>query len=199
LLIACVAAFFFLSFSGVSSAANGSPEISGPITGGEKPAFGVLSDVIHSYGYEAKEYYLSGSDVSYEPTDSSVTSLPSSGMWSLKARNDPTPYRTRMLVVRPKDPKKFNGTVYVEWINVTGGFDKTVALSYGRRELLREGYIYVGVDAQSAGVNTPNTGLKAYAPKRYKKLNVPTDDKFSYDIFAQAGRAIQELENNPHG
>ena len=33
------------------------------------------------------------------------------------------PYRTRIVVVRPQDPTQFNGTVVLEWLNVSSGFD----------------------------------------------------------------------------
>ena len=32
-------------------------------------------------------------------------------------------YRTRILVYRPADAARFNGTVVVEWLNVSGGLD----------------------------------------------------------------------------
>src|SRR3954465_11111274 len=33
------------------------------------------------------------------------------------------PYKSRMIVRLPRDPKKFNGIVVVEWLNVTGQED----------------------------------------------------------------------------
>lgn len=191
-------AFLLAPFLAPAVWAAGVPTISGPITGGQKPAFGVPK-YIHDYGYVAEEYYLSGSAVTYAPTDPGITALDNTGKWSIRSMHNPTPYKTRLLVIRPKDPAKFNGTVWVEWLNVSATFDLTPALSYGERELLRNGYIYVGVDAQSVGVNAKPFGLKAYAPDRYSKLNVPTDDKFSYGIFAQAGQAIKALAEHPHG
>jgi hypothetical protein len=32
-------------------------------------------------------------------------------------------YRTRILVVRPRDPEQFNGTVVVNWQNVSAGVE----------------------------------------------------------------------------
>ena len=60
-------------------------------------------------------------------------------------------YTTRVLVRRPSVPAKFNGTVVVEWFNVTGGIDAAPDFGYGHVELLRGGYIWVGVSAQASG------------------------------------------------
>ena len=60
---------------------------------------------------------------------------------------------------------------------------------------LREGYVWVGVSAQRAGLHSA-TGLRAWSPTRYGALdataaNTITDDSLSYDIFSQAVKAIR--------
>ena len=65
----------------------------------------------------------------------------------------PLPFKTRMLVVRPNDAKRFNGKVIVEWMNVSGGMDLAVDRAATLSLALREGYAYVGVTAQRTGVN----------------------------------------------
>ena len=37
-------------------------------------------------------------------------------------------YRTRLLVRRPSNPARFNGTVVVEWLNVTSGTELSARL-----------------------------------------------------------------------
>jgi hypothetical protein len=44
----------------------------------------------------------------------------------LVAVQSDVPYKTRMVVVRPAQAKKFNGTVIVEFMNSTGGRDNAV-------------------------------------------------------------------------
>ncbi|MFP3637120.1 alpha/beta hydrolase domain-containing protein, partial [Bacillus sp. SIMBA_033] len=61
-------------------------------------------------------------------------------------------YTSLLLVRRPADPAKFNGTVIVEWLNVSYGHDVAVSWTHSIDHLLREGYAYVGVSAQEAGV-----------------------------------------------
>jgi hypothetical protein len=99
------------------------------------------------------------------------------------------PYRTRIIVRRPVSQAAFNGTVLVEWQNVTAGYDLDAL--WNRRHL-REGYVWVGVSAQRVGVNQ----LRAWSPTRYGALDVTgggafTTDQLSYDIFAQAAQALK--------
>jgi len=64
------------------------------------------------------------------------------------------PYVTRLLVRRPLDPARFNGTVIVEWLNVTSGFDIDIVAGELWRETLRSGYAYVGVSTQTASTTS---------------------------------------------
>ena len=56
--------------------------------------------------------------------------------------------------------------------------------------MLRDGYVWFGVGAQSVGVNSQG-GLKAWDPARYGSLIHP-GDAYSYDIFTQAGAALRQ-------
>lgn len=100
------------------------------------------------------------------------------------------------MVVRPTDPRKFNGAVVVEWLNVSAGSDGAVMWNATHRELVRDGFAYVGVSAQQAGVEgaaTPGVAdlpLKRADPQRYGRLNHP-GDAFAYDIFSQAGELVR--------
>jgi hypothetical protein len=113
------------------------------------------------------------------------------------ASTRPGPYTTRILVRRPIDPKQFNGTVVVEWLNVTGQADEDPDFGSVQEELLR-GYAWVGVSAQAAGINSPGpsplgpgvAGLKTRDPTRYSTLNHPGDN-YSFDIFSQLGAALE--------
>jgi Alpha/beta hydrolase domain len=89
----------------------------------------------------------------------------------------------------------------VEWLNETGGNDSSPDWDYLNPELVDDGYAYVGVSAQALGVNggagiinthgLGNTsGLKATEPSRYASLVHP-GDQYSFDIFAQIGRALR--------
>jgi hypothetical protein len=163
--------------------------VSGPITGGKqgKP-FNYPDADLAKHGYVAEEFFLDGTASAYELKPG--TTQESDGRWQLQKRSDTAAFRTRILVVRPADAKRFNGTVIVHWQNVTAGYELgTVAEG---NEYLR-GYAWVGVSTQKVGIDgfpgPQAAGLKQWDPERYGSLNHPGDD-YSYDIFAQAGRAV---------
>ena len=118
-------------------------------------------------------------------------------MWSVKTTTT-AHYKTRMLVRHPTDPAKFNGTVLVEWLNVSGGVDADAEFSFGHVELLRSGFAYVGVSAQATGVvgggfslaPAGSQPLVKWDPARYGSLQHPGDN-YSYDIFTQAAEAVR--------
>jgi hypothetical protein len=107
------------------------------------------------------------------------------------------------------DSAHFNGTVLVEWFNVSSGLDIDFVYSATRELLLREGYAWVGVSVQRNGLGA----LKTWNPARYGSLqleapnvdpvsgkdvdpptlNRPTQgDVLAWDIFSQTGAAVRE-------
>jgi hypothetical protein len=145
-------------------------------------------------GYRETEYFISGTAQSYIATDA----LGSDGLWAIAAA-EAAPYKSRIVVDRPIDPADFNGTVVVEWLNVTGGLDASPDWNQIHTEVTREGYIWVGVSAQFVGIEGGNDReisipLKKLDPERYGSLSHP-GDSFSYDIFSQAAQAVR----NPVG
>ena len=79
------------------------------------------------------------------------------------------PYATRILVRRPRDPKRFNGTVIVEPLNPSEDVDLPIMWAESYRSLIADGYAWVGVTIK------PNTikSLKAFDPVRYGSLGMP--------------------------
>lgn len=114
-------------------------------------------------------------------------------------------YKTRMVVRRPIDAKKFNGTVLAEWTNVTPGYDLDAMWGSTFENVVRGGYVWVGISAQRVGVQQAPNGLKTWSPKRYASLDVTdggtiTNDDLSYDIYAQGMEAIKHPQGvNPLG
>ncbi|HEY4375555.1 MAG TPA: alpha/beta hydrolase domain-containing protein [Acidimicrobiales bacterium] len=172
-------------------------KVSGPITGGSPavPFNSLPSDVAASTGYTEHEFFLSGTARSFRQQGS----WGSDGKWTA-VPDKKASYRTRMIVRRPADPAKFNGTVIVEWLNVSAGMDSDPDFGLAHDELLRDGYAYVGVSVQKVGVMggggllpvpgfTPKA-LRQQNPGRYGSLHQPGDD-YSYDIFAQAAEAVR--------
>jgi Alpha/beta hydrolase domain len=77
-------------------------------------------------------------------------------------------YTTRALVRRPTDAARFNGTVVIEWLNVSTGQDIDFVYGATRELLIRDGYAWVGVSVQRAGVER----LVTWSPARYGNLSV---------------------------
>jgi hypothetical protein len=171
--------------------------VTGPVTGGVHgfPGTATATDLT-AHGYVEEEYFVSGVATAYEKAGPWGVD----GTWPV-ADASTAPYTTRILVRRPADPKRFNGTVLVEWLNVSGNADVDPDFAYLRDELLR-GYAWVGVSAQAAGIVSTGpsslgpgvVGLTAWDAARYGALDHP-GDSYSYDIFSQAGDALRD----PHG
>jgi hypothetical protein len=144
-----------------------------------------------SLGYVQAEYFVSGAATSY----TAVNPMHEDGRWTI-ASSAKADYTTRLVVMRPVDPAKFNGTVLMEWLNVSGGLDAPADWFMAHRELIRAGYAYVAVSAQRVGVEGGaslgyDMSLKKMAPERYGSLHHP-GDAFAYDIFSQAGRLARD-------
>jgi hypothetical protein len=160
-----------------AAAAYPSARISGPVTGGRhhRPYDASLVN-LSPWGYREQEYFASGV----------ATGGGSSAIPTPTTSSGPAAYRTRILVRRPVNPARFNGTVLVEWFNVTSQQDYDADWSEGYREILRGGYAYVGVSAQQQGVRT----LQAWDPVRYHSLRHPGDG-YADSIYAQILRAVR--------
>ncbi len=171
-----------------------SPAIQGPISPSSGISFvGSTLFPPSEVGYEESEFFLSGKASSY----TSTTPLASSGQWHVKAATT-APYKTRVIVYRPIDPKRFNGTVVVEWLNVTAGIDAPAAWLNSHVQMVRDGMAYIGVDAQAGGINGEANsiataagagGIRQSDPGRYGSLHHP-GDSYSYSIYQQAGQAV---------
>jgi hypothetical protein len=148
-----------------------------------KPSFpGAPTIDLKSYGYVQREFTMSGTTNIYQ--ESGIWGP--DGVWNVSVAQSGVPYTTRLLVRYPTSPAKFNGTVVVEWLNDTTGGDQDPVWSEIYNEVLSQGYAYVGVTAQTAGMNE----LKAWDPERYAALGDSNDGQ-SYDIFTQAAEAIR--------
>ena len=160
--------------------------------------FPFMSTVIDlkRFGYIEEEFFIAGKSQAYVPVVSG--DLSPDGRWNAMPNPGVTaPYSTRILVRRPRDPAQFNGTVVVEWINESGPTEGTYDWLYLHEELLRRGYAYVGVSAQYHSIQVLQ-GWESGAGARYASLFHP-GDSFDYNIFAQAGWAVEHpREGDPH-
>ena len=135
-----------------------------------------------AYGYEEQEYFVSG--------------VATAGATS-------APYTTRIIVTRPDtipdNGPEFNGTVLLDWVNVTAQFENAVDSIEANEMLLRDGYAWVHVSAQAAGLDTPVVPNplvpKKWDPVRYAAIDHP-GDVYSYDMFSQVAKAMKDGGEN---
>jgi hypothetical protein len=157
------------------------PKVTGPIERGRRGwPFQAYFGAIAETGYVEEEFFFRGEALGYEP----VGEHGPDGRWRVQEAGA-QPYCTRMLVRRPVDPAKFNGTVVVEWANVTSGYE----ISFADPPGLYDGFAYVAISAQRVGlhgIGPSPMGLIAWDQERYGKLSIP-GDSLSFDIFTQAG------------
>src|SRR5581483_7687908 len=145
-------------------------------------------------GYVVEEFFASGTATCYTPT----AAFGIDGRWPV-IPSGTADYTTRVVVLKPADQERFNGTALVEWLNVSGGIDAPAVWFMAHREIVRAGYAYVAVSVQEVGVQGGGASLgfdmslKSQDPKRYGTLSHP-GDAFSYDIFSQVGRLIRDRE-----
>ncbi len=178
-----------------------SPAVQGPIPSTAKPG-----DPSHNYifystpmnlkkvGYVEQEYFISGTATRYTIPTSSTENATAIGTM---------PYKTRIVVRRPANPKKFKGVVVVDWQNVTAGQDIDTEWAGPGAFFVRSGWAYVGASVQRIGVHgfdPPNPlagrGLKQWSPTRYGSLDVTNggtvlDDSQSYDIYSQIAQLLK--------
>ena len=135
-------------------------------------------------GFVQQEFFLSGTATSFR----NLNELGRDGRWEAEPA-ETADYRTRVVVYRPIKEEDFSGTVIVEWMNVSEGFDLPYGWALSHVEALRSGHAWVAVTAQRAGIEGTDDAifpfyLRAADPERYASLEHP-GDSFSYDMFSQ--------------
>lgn len=176
-----------LALAGQAAAA---PPAAKPLLGTPVLSLGAFDPAATHYNLE--EFTLSGTARSYKQ----LSPPDAQGHWHV-AVADTAPYVTRIVVIRPVDAKTFNGSVLVEWLNESAGFDVAPVWKTARREIVRSGSAYVAISAQQVGVVGGKTvfgmeakGLKLTDPSRYSMLSHP-GDAYSYSIFAQTAALLK--------
>ena len=167
--------------------------LEGPIPGDPFLMAGALDR--GASGYLGEEWFLSGTASGYALAGERSRD----GRWQA-SRAGKAPFKTRIVVRRPEDPARFNGTVVVEWLNVSGGLDAGPDYLFLHRHLMREGTAWVGVSAQKAGIDggglVPGMPLKKANADRYGSLRHPGDG-FAFDIYSEVARALRAPGSGP--
>jgi hypothetical protein len=99
-----------------------------------------------------------------------------------------TAYTTRILIRRPSDPRNFHGTLVLEWLNSTAGFDSAPAWDMSARFFALDGIAWVGVSVSPTAVNFLRNGcIFLFTPPcgtRYQVLSLPEAGE-EYEMVSQ--------------
>ena len=138
---------------------------------------GTTSFDLGTVGYEQNEYFLSGTASAY----SSASPLATNGRWT-RHPDQHGAVQDADGGVPADQPKRFDGTVVVEWLNVSGGVDAAAAWLTDHVQMIRSGMVYIGVSAQATGIVGYRLarrqagqagGIKGGDPARYGSLEHP--------------------------
>ncbi|MET0716348.1 MAG: alpha/beta hydrolase domain-containing protein, partial [Mycetocola sp.] len=155
------------------------------------------SDLLAGRGYVEEEYFYSGSANVYDATVAGgigSRSTPSPTANIVSSGHD---YTTRLVVRKPSSSAAFNGTVVVEWLNATSNYDLEALWFRSHEQLIRNGYAWVGITAQSGPITNPQFGLKQFDPARYGELDLTdggtltSGDPLAFDAFGQGIQAVR--------
>ena len=196
-----LAAFASLCIASTTSAhAQGArqvPSVSGPIAGNtpENHPFDGASYLttpinLAARGYREDEYFVHGTANVYgladvkDPNNTTVNVLRSG------------PYTNRILVDRPKDPRRFSGNVVIEILNATNHYDLPILWSYANEYFTRRGDVWIGITGKPVDIAT----LKLFNPTRYKPLswanpNPNETDATCPTLYSLAGIATHATED----
>ncbi len=177
------------------------PAVSGPIASTPTDfAFGAEGEGIMPpvpSGYVVEEFFISGTARLYEYTPTGIRVV-SPCPPSATSGCTNIPYTTRFLIKRPRNLRDASGTVIVEPLNPSGGFDIAAVWDRGRDHFVHNGDIFVGWTSKSVIVNA----LRQWNPTRYAALDWPylpfvpggnsgVNDGITFDIAAQIGAFLK--------
>jgi hypothetical protein len=140
------------------------PEVQGPVpvTATSRPWAQASTAVepvdLDKMGYVEEEYFIRGV--------ARTLDWPAAGALNELARG---PYITRILVRRPRDAKRFSGTVVVEPLNPSIRYDAPLIWGSAWRHFLRDGDTWIGVTIKPVAISS----LKEFDSARYARLGFP--------------------------
>lgn len=138
-------------------------------------------------GYAEEEYLVRG--------EANVYEYVRAGDPAVQVRTPLVPYVTRVLVRYPTNRAKFNGTVYVEVLNATAGWDGDPTWQAAADYLMRSGAVWVGVSTKPVTVDflRDRWGRDKYPARdinRYASLSMPHFGQV-WDMMTDVGKWLR--------
>ena len=148
---------------------------------------------LHRVGYVEEEYLISGGANVYEYVDNAAQSP------EVTIRDVEVPYTSRILVRKPTRRGRFSGTVYVEILNPTAGWDGDAVWNMNHEYLVREGAAYVGLTSKPVAVNFLRDiwGQPPFPPRnnsRYATLSMPFFGQI-WDMLSELGALLKTSDD----
>jgi Alpha/beta hydrolase domain len=151
-----------------------------PVGTAELPGAAESVDLARN-GYVENEYFVSGKANIYQ--------YDASGQ-NLEVKTPDVPYTTVILVRRPKDHRRFSGTVQYEMSHPAFGVD-TQVWAWNHDKIMRDGDAWVRITTSRGGPLASSVGLaKEYDPIRYAPIDYP-EDGLNWDVIGQVGKLIK--------
>ena len=148
--------------------------------------------------YVEEEFFVSGGADLFNYAHN-----PPLGPTDLDLIQEDVPYTTRLIVRRPADHYKFNGTVVIDWWNSTAGFDVAPAWDASAEYFARSGAIYVGVTNSTTSLDFLVGGCRLFdllppiCGTRYATLSLP-ENGLAYDMMSQIANVLKsDSPENP--
>jgi len=140
-------------------------------------------------GYVEEEYAVSGLANIYGYVDDAAQSP------EVEIIEADVPYTSRILVRRPADPKRFNGTVFYEILNATAGWDGDPIWQSNFDYITREGAVWVGMSTKPVVVDFLRDGWAAWPlitrnASRYVDMSMPQFGQV-WDMLNQTGLLLK--------
>ena len=124
------------------------------------------------FGYVEQEFMVSGDAGIYEYVDDAAQSS------AVRVRDEAVPYASRLLIRRPAEVERFNGTLYLEVLNPTAGWDGDPIWQNTHDYLMRAGAVYAGLTSKPVALDflRDKWGKDPYPTRnssRYAQLEMP--------------------------
>jgi len=140
-------------------------------------------------GYVEEEYAVSGLANIYGYLDDAAESP------EVEVIEADVPYTTRILVRRPAEAKRFNGTVIYEIFNATAGWDGDPIWQSNFDYIIRSGAVYVGMSTKPNTIDFLRDGWAAWPlvtrnASRYAAMSMPHFGQV-WDMLSQTGLLLK--------
>jgi len=151
-----------------------------------------------AFDYVEEEYLVEGAATLF-----TYASDPPLGPTDLAVAQEDVPYKTRILVRRPRHAHRFNGTVVIEWWNSTAGFDSAPSWDLSAEYFARRGIAYVGITNSTTSLEFLAGGCRVFGifpptcGARYETLSLP-ENGLAYEMVSQIAHLLKSRDpQNP--